>query len=232
MNYNLKVIRLDWDSKCFGYEVGKLVVDHQESFYPEALPVLTKGFRLVYVFSKQALAMKFKNLYLADKRMIMKRFTSRQTGDFINIGSYSGGMTEQLLNLAFESGKFSRFKTDKAFKNNEFFKLYSEWIRKSVNRTIADDLFVSGKVNEIQGFITIIIKGVVAQIDLIAVDRKYRGLGIGSALIKYAINQAQTLGCLKIKVITQYKNRTAIDLYEKNGFELTDMIYIYHYRNE
>jgi dTDP-4-amino-4,6-dideoxy-D-galactose acyltransferase len=224
--------RLDWDSECFGYEVGRLIIDNPENFNPEELPALTKGYSLVYIFSKEEITTRFKNFIAVDRKVLLKRETAHLAGDFINILSYRGSVTEQLLKLALQSGEFSRFKTDTSFRNNEFLKLYSVWIRNSVDRTIADDMFVFGEEDEIQGFISLANKGPVADIGLVAVDSAYRGLGIGTTLVRYAIDQAYSSGCSEIKVVTQFENKAAMSLYEKNGFTISDLTYIYHYRNK
>jgi|WetSurSiteA1Bulk_404760.scaffolds.fasta_scaffold18869_2 dTDP-4-amino-4,6-dideoxy-D-galactose acyltransferase len=223
--------RLDWDSECFGYEVGRLIIDNPENFNSEELPVLTKGYSLVYIFSKEEITARFNNLIAVDRKVLLKRETSHLADDFINIRSYRGSMTEQLLKLSLQSGEFSRFKTDTSFRNNEFLKLYSVWIRNSVDRTIADDMFVFGEEDEIQGFISLANKGPVADIGLVAVDSAYRGQGIGTSLVRYAIDQAYSSGCPEIKVVTQFENKAAMSLYEKNGFTISDLTYIYHYRN-
>lgn len=224
--------RLDWNSECFGYEVGRMEVDHPEDFSPGELPAITKGFKLVYIFSKDEVSARYDNFILADRKVLLKRETHMLTDDFSDIRSYQENVTEQLLKLAFQSGEFSRFKTDKAFRNNEFQKLYSEWIKNSVDRTIADDLFIFGEVNDIQGFITLSKKGTVADIGMVAVDSAYRGRGIGSVLVRYAVDRAYKMGYHEIQVVTQYENRAAMAIYEKNGFSLSDLTYIYHYRNE
>lgn len=223
--------RLDWDSKFFGYEVGKLEIKDPSSFNPYNLPDLTCKFKLVYLFSKEKLNDNV-NLVPVDIKTVLTRQTEHYPEDFSFIRSYKGSVTEQLINLALQSGEYSRFNTDSAFKNGEFAKLYIEWIKNSVNHRLATDVFVYDEINEIQGFITLGFKNNSGDIGLIAVDSKCRGKGIGSMLVRYVINKAYSLGYKEIKVTTQFENKSALALYTRNGFKISDLTWIYHFRNK
>ena len=59
-----------------------------------------------------------------------------------------------LYELAFESGKYSRFKLDKNFSEIDFRKLYKKWVDNSLNLEIADEVLVYKISDIIQGFIT------------------------------------------------------------------------------
>jgi streptothricin acetyltransferase len=59
-----------------------------------------------------------------------------------------------------------------------------------------------------------------AYIDDIAVDAKYRGQGIGRALIERAIEWAKAKGFPGLMLETQNNNVAACKLYERCGFEL------------
>lgn len=226
------VRELEWDTNCFGYSVGELIIKSPLNFMPDELSNLSKDFRLIYIFSKNEIQLLSDNLVLADKKVVLSRQTESIPDNFNEIKSYHGRLTKKLLELSFQSGKYSRFRKDKFFINNEFKKLYTEWIENSLNRKIARDLFIHKSTNDINGFITLAIKGNLAEIGLIAVDPKYRGHGIGSGLIKYTVNSAFTLGYKAIQVVTQLDNKAALSLYHKNGFELTDLTYVYHYWNK
>ncbi len=48
---------------------------------------------------------------------------------------------QNLYNLAFESGKYSRFKLDTTIDESYFIKLYQLWIDNSINKSFADKCF-------------------------------------------------------------------------------------------
>jgi dTDP-4-amino-4,6-dideoxy-D-galactose acyltransferase len=225
------ITKLEWDSKCFGYPVGKLIIEETHNFDLDEIAKLSQGFKLLYVCSKNEIPIESRNFFLTDKKILLKRETELMVCDYVRIKSYQGNVSDQLLELTYQSGAYSRFNTDRFFINNEFRKLYSEWIKNSVSRSIASDVYVYTEMDEIQGFITLAVKEKIAEIGLIAVDAKCRGHGIGSVLIKYTINNAFAFGCSEIQVVTQRDNKAALALYYKNDFVISDLTYIYHYWN-
>ncbi len=54
----------------------------------------------------------------------------------------------------------------------------------------------------------------------IAVLAKYRGQGIGQALLHVALNKAKEIGLTRIELTVREKNELAISLYKKFGFEI------------
>jgi ribosomal protein S18 acetylase RimI-like enzyme len=57
-----------------------------------------------------------------------------------------------------------------------------------------------------------------ANIEDLYVNPAARRLGVGSALISFAFEQAKSRGCLQISVDTNERNAKALGLYEKLGF--------------
>jgi ribosomal protein S18 acetylase RimI-like enzyme len=55
----------------------------------------------------------------------------------------------------------------------------------------------------------------------IAVDRDYRGQGVGKALMSALIQQAKRQGIRAIDLVTDLFNEPALRLYRANGFEET-----------
>ena len=59
------------------------------------------------------------------------------------------------------------------------------------------------------------------QIEAVRVDRSLQGLGIGQAMMRWAIEQARDRGCHMVQLTTN-KSRTEVrNFYEKLGFEAT-----------
>ena len=132
--------------------------------------------------------------------------------------------------LALESGKYSRFKTDPNFQQNEFERLYLKWIAVSLENSLDIPVYITSE--ELMGFTTLQKKNnELADISLVAVDPSAQGKGIGHILIQHTIHKASELGFAKIQVVTQADNEAACHLYKKNNFLLTEHTYIYHYWN-
>ena len=71
-----------------------------------------------------------------------------------------------------------------------------------------------------------IIRSVIAGFDghrgwlySLAVHPSYRRKGIGTSLVRKALNELERLSCLKVNLQINDDNKTVIDFYEKNGFE-------------
>ena len=139
-------------------------------------------------------------------------------------------VSRQLLSLAFESGTYSRFRTDTHFTHREFEKLYTQWIEQSVKRVRAFEVFVYRENHaNIQGFVTLEEKNEIGNIGLIAVHENSRGNAIGTKLVYSAIAEFFKRGIHMIAVITQKQNINACHFYEKLGFAIMSTQNVYHF---
>ena len=139
---------------------------------------------------------------------------------------------EELLDLAFLSGNLSRFKVDSNFSNNEFEKLYKEWVNNSINKKIAFKTFVKTVQKKVVGFITLGEKDAdTAKIGLIAVNEMFQGKRIASKLIKSCEIISKQNKYAGLEVSTQFSNNQAMAFYKKNDFEINKITYIYHLWN-
>jgi GNAT superfamily N-acetyltransferase len=61
----------------------------------------------------------------------------------------------------------------------------------------------------------------VAQIEAVAISRAARGQGIGTAMMRFAIDEARRLGCIRAQLTSQKRRTRAHSFYERLGFERT-----------
>lgn len=134
----------------------------------------------------------------------------------------------KLKELTLQSGIYSRFKIDANFQNHEFEDLYSEWIEKSVSKEIADEVLVYKDKGEIKGFVTIRVRNKIGTIGLIAVDENERGKSIGKKLMNAAMHFSWMKGALVVEVATQKANEGACRFYGSIGFEVKNIVNVYH----
>ena len=134
----------------------------------------------------------------------------------------------KLIDLALQSGIYSRFKTDLNFNSNEFEKLYTEWIVKSVKRKIADVVFVSYNGYDETGFVTAETKNNRGIIGLIAVDGAERGKSIGKKLMDVTLDYFYGKNIEIVEVATQKANVGACRFYKAIGFEIKNIVNVYH----
>lgn len=224
----MKIKHLEWDSDFFELSVGSIHIEDEDDFLKEEL----NKYDLVYIFSQNENL----NFKLTDRKVTYKLrgLQKKETPNFIEIDYYCHNETayEELLNLALQSGEYSRFKIDSAFNNNDFVRLYTEWINNSINKTLASHIIIKKQDKKIVGFATLSKKNeTLADIGLVAVDENYRGQGIAKELILKTISVAKSIGYDDMQVVTQLDNIPANILYKKFGFKEDSIINIYHYWN-
>ena len=219
-----KVESLSWDTRFFGFPVGKISVESNSSL--SEIKKSIDGFEVCYVFSADPLENDAK--IFQDEKVIFQICINEAksiTKNPIVFGFQED--FERLVPLALASGEFSRFRLDPKF---AFFfeRLYTEWLAKSLKRVIADEVLVCQKENRDAGFITVKRNTDNVEIGLIAIDKDFRGQGIGSSLINAAFNYTYFEGLRHLMVATQRRNKGAINFYKKNGFTEVGSIFVYH----
>lgn len=201
--------------------MGKCLADEawsESEFLEEA-----KSFKLVYLFSDEALDFRSSQIFPVDLRLTFFKNLKRLNTNTSEIYLYSGALTESLLNLALESGVYSRFHTDPRFVNSEFEKLYQLWIEKGLAQ---HEVLIA---KDHAGFVSFNLSEHNAQIGLIAVQKDQRGKGLGRNLILMAENFAIQKGAQTMTIGTQAANLPASALYRSLGYQLVQQQFIYHY---
>lgn len=226
----MEIIQLKWDTDFFGYKVGKLLLN--DNNLDENL-LINNDFKLIYLFCNEPLSedlVKKHNLFLSDEKIDLITNVSNLTfNKFENENLFELTiLDDNLLDLTFQSGHFSRFKIDSNFKNNEFETLYTAWIEQSISHKNADKVIGFSINNKVVGFITFVLKNNMFDIGLIAVNEQHRSLKIGKQLLAYVFNYSVSKNVEFVTVTTQNKNQGALNFYLKNGFSINKTTYIYH----
>lgn len=120
---------------------------------------------------------------------------------------------------------FSRFHLDPLIPNEKANALKSAWAENFFNKSRGDALIVAETKNSsIAGFLLLLKGKEKWVIDIIAVDSKYRNLGVAKQLISYANKKFSLLN-----VGTQASNLISLRLYESLGFKIISSEYVLHY---
>lgn len=224
---------LAWDSDFFKKKIFRVEIKKEEEISKLSELFNSVSFDLMYVFSTIELNLNFTfNFFLADKKIIFYKKISPnsdrvQIPEIISVSKTSN----QLYELAFLSGAFSRFKLDPIL-SDKFEQLYMLWLEKSLSKEIASEVFVYNDGNNEIGFITIKKVENLAIIGLLAVDTLYAGKNIGTSLMRTVENWCINNGVNEIEVATQIDNINACNFYRKNGYITKQIDYIYHYYSE
>lgn len=223
----------EWDSSFFNKKIGKIIVDglsgEMESFVSDWIK---EGYELVYVFSQQILDEEICKKYggiLVDSKILYECEVPLVAQNIPHLERYSGE-PDVLFTLAYQSGSFSRFKCDTHFSENDFQRLYAEWVIKSLSGEMASVIFVSFKEGRPVGFVTVKKEDKhLARIGLIATDKDYRKCGIGKSLLATVFHYCRQENITFLEVATQDKNDIAKKFYEKQGMRIKEITNIYHF---
>jgi ribosomal protein S18 acetylase RimI-like enzyme len=230
---------LGWDSNFFGFKVARIIPDtlDGESLAKILSQMKNDGIRLAYwptdpSHKNTQDAAKYLGGFLADKKLTYETDLGRRIKKPTNyvIRNYNNPEPNaQLIRLAIQSGEYSRFKNDPSVGLGMFTELYTQWMRNSTNRKIADAVLVVLEADLLTGFVTVKKESDIGSIGLIAVDEKRRGNGIGTALVQAAHDWFASCGCKIAKVTTQENNKAARSLYEGFGYVLQRVQAIHHF---
>lgn len=223
---------LPWDTGFFGLTIGAV---RPGTFDPAVFEAERGAYDLVYLFENTGDP---RNALIeaccgkpADTKISYRKIAEHVSEFPEGIESFTGHEPDEtLLSLALQSGTYSRFHTDPRFPAGAYERLYTEWIRRSVDRTMACDVLICREADgPVLGFVSLEIKDEAMWVGLIAVDASARGKGIGTRLLQAAERYAHQRNFLYLKVATQSANREACRLYEKCGFTAESAVHIYHY---
>ncbi len=232
MNYE----KLNWDSEFFQFNVCRLMSAIQEPAQLEEIDsLMTKNdYKLAYYssldpFNLKLLENEALDVKLVDKKTTYAKRINPQLEMDPAITLYPDRVPEQkLLDLAIQSGIYSRYHVDKNIPSEKFEEMYCVWMVKSTQKMMAKHVLVQRNNDDIVGFVTLAEKGERANIGLIAVDPLHRQQGIGKTLLTTAESWFATAGYASINVITQGDNIPACKLYESCGYSVESVEYFYH----
>ncbi len=243
-NANRGFRRLEWDTNCFGFEVA--ISDWRRIGEPariESLGELRRtGVVLAYVIvdpgdqAGVALA-SCHGLRLVDHKLIYRCDLSANR-TYSEIDASNGAVrpfegmvpTADMIDLAIEAGKFSRFKLDPLIPSDCFRRLYRTWIERSVSREIADQVFVSvDSAGAIRGMATVALSPGMGTIGLIAIAPAAQGQGLGRELIAAVHAYCKYHNRHAITAATQQANLPACQFYKQAGYIPVERSLTYHW---
>lgn len=229
---------LEWDTKFFGYKIGKITGNNitVEDLKDIINNMKYENYKLVYWFVQpndktSIYSAKNENIFLADEKITYRKVIEQYKNYLFhqNIKSYELPLpNDKLISLSLQSGIFSRFRIDPNFKHDEYKRLYTAWIENSVKKLIAKYVLIYFDNNTELGMITLDEKNNYGEIGLLAVDERSRGKSIGKYMIEAAKYKVNQWGKSEIRVVTQRDNKVACKFYENCLFEIYNVEYVYH----
>lgn len=238
---NFECIPLRWDSDYFGLSCGKVIlsgaVDEGEQ---EEICSFCRNFDFVTIANLHN--NKANNLwlgtgtkaFLADINIQFIRQTQAAEADAdsrITISNNYEGC-QKILDIAAESFSYSRFFNDPKLHREQAANIYKHWTGEAFNRE--DKYFTLYCKEKLPlAYVLFNLNGEenYSCIELIAVDKRQLGQGIGKALIRATQSYLAEQGILSLRVGTQADNRAAIAFYISCGFKYSYVSAVYHLWN-
>lgn len=231
-----------WDSKMFGYLVADILLPTHLAALRDILTSLRFArYRLAYFMcpandQDQNTAAIEAGGFLADVRCVLAmdpqltiRSNAATTPQSYTIAT-AHRLSPDLVRLALASGTHSRFRTDTHFEKQVYVDMYTEWIRLSIAGENGQVVWTVRSGSKHVGLITYEpTHNGNGKIGLLAVDTKYRRMGIAQSLLNTVLAYQLSRGTGIITVTTQRQNTSAIQLYLKYGFQIDQETNVYHF---
>lgn len=231
---------LSWDTEVLGINVAKII---PERMTPELLQKVLSDLKqqqvqLVYWASEsqdpvsQRAALESHGVMADYKTTYLIKLSHLKTQPEADpeVVPYSSSEPDNdLINLAYESGLYSRFKIDPRISDDQFKKVYRLWITNSVRKQIAQEVLVIKRNQRIVAMLTLGEKNQRGDIGLLAVDPNYRGQKLGSKLVYAAQAWCIKQGYAHGQVVTQQLNLPAAALYEKCDYSIEKVENFFHF---
>jgi dTDP-4-amino-4,6-dideoxy-D-galactose acyltransferase len=225
----MEIKTLAWDSEFFEKKIGEVSLKNGQTVSPDL------SFDVLYVKNDVDFTLDIEGFtegFYEAKVVFSKSLAPRET-DASNVVKDTDFdfLAQDIYELAFESGKFSRFSLDRHFGDGLFQKLYKAWIDNSLNRKLADAVLLYVENDLVWGFVTYRKHSNYAHIGLIAADPRFQGKGIGTMLLAKAEQLLFEEGIRELRIPTQLANIAACSFYTKNGYTISETTHLKHYWN-
>ena len=231
---------LDWDSKHFNKKIAqvKKPILYLDDFKNVDHWSINNNIDCLYYLKDLSNSTKSdieesNNFSLVDTRVefnlkIENLSTEHEFGREIQVRAIGNQIKSELLAISDKNIINTRFYNDKNFESNLVKKMYQIWITKSCTDPSTTVVIAEYK-NRIVGFITFSngFEGV-STIGLVAIDKDYQRLGIGSNILNECIKLCIERERTTLTVATQLNNHPAVKFYERFGFEIVKESNWYH----
>ena len=233
---NFECIPLKWDTDYFGIQSARVnLTDIVDEVEQNQIFEFMKGFEFVTILNMNNASENNywvgnrTNAFLADMNIQFVKVLENKPS-FQDENTYvlnHQGRSDEIIDLSRCAFKYSRFFNDPKLPQVQAKNIYLYWTECAFNRD--DKYFVVAKREEhVAGYILFSIHEHNSVIELIAVDKKYQGQGVGTSLIYKMESFVMDKGIKKIKVGTQVDNISAIGFYHAVGFQYVNCGSVYH----
>ncbi len=228
-----ETVRLDsFATGVLGYPVYELVSAEEWPLLQErALKRPLLAYAFVAAGDKEKLAWLLKRGWqLVDTNVQMEKTTSRlyQSQPVGTMFRWARPPDEdRVAGIARNSFAGSRWHRDSKISNELADKIKEEWARNYWRGSRGQYMVVAEEEGYVVGFNQLIKRedGALV-IDLIAVDERYRGKGVASGMIAFAVASCGPM--TRVVVGTQLTNTASLKMYQRSGFLIVGATHVFH----
>ena len=222
--------------KVYRLKVERDLIETQDSLIRDLSETLRQG--KVFCYSKVGTAdlsgigflesLRF-NLIEANVTLKKKIGTPVGAAQEVNVRFAQDQDREGVRTMGAHNFTYSRFHMDPLIPRDLANEVKACWAENFFLKKRGDNMVVAIKDSSPAGFLQLLYSGKDLVIDLIAVEEKFRRMGIARAMIHFA--ETALRGFEEIAVGTQIANVPSIRLYEKLGFTVASSAYTFHYHH-
>jgi ribosomal protein S18 acetylase RimI-like enzyme len=147
------------------------------------------------------------------------------------VEDYRPADAAEVLDIAGSCFRYSRFHLDPQFPLEIAHRVKREWIANYVHGRRGERLLVARLEGSAVGFLAVLGGAeegrTIKIIDLVGVATQTQGRGVGTALVRFFVEQYQD-SCDRLLVGTQVANTPSLRLYERMGFRVSQSAYVLH----
>jgi ribosomal protein S18 acetylase RimI-like enzyme len=244
MNNSVRFV--DWESRFFGFPVGRieLPAEFSEQELNEVIQEAERKYRLIEIIFRgngaDTLQTGEVSCVCYDRHYLLKKPVPNNVPQLDpHIKVYSSGLcSRQLERLAVQSESLIRIKRDPEL-SPYYERLFLTWINRSVSGVLADSIWTWKEDGKHIGLVT--IRKIVSanqtygepkfegRIGMLAVEGEFRGRSIGKQMFTACDFWCSSLDIPTVSLIIQKENKQTISICEKIGYEKANEVTIYHY---
>jgi GNAT superfamily N-acetyltransferase len=232
---------LDWDSEHFGFPIARVNGETLDRERAEAVDdwCLDQGIRCLYLLTgagdaESARVASERGYRVVDQRVTIRHSLDPPARDPLldgwRIRDATADDLETLCELAARSHHDTRFYFDGRFPAERCDDLYREWVRRGF-RDESRQIRVPELDGAIAGYQVIgpPAPGGERVLDLLAIDDRQRGKGVGRMLLSDSVAWLGSRGAEAVVTVLQARNVASTRLHEQVGF-LTEKVETWHHR--
>ena len=239
-------VLLPWDSEFFGIRIARASCDRLD---PRTLGELERwcvrnGIECLYFLADPDVPGSLElaedsGFRITDIRVLLQHVVGRfpdgppgeRDGEY-SLRAFRPGDEAPLLEIAGRIHQITRFWRDPGFPDDRCAELYTRWLERDIAGR-ADHVVVCESDGSPVGYVTCLLDeddgGPKGTVSLLGVHEEHRKRGMGSMLLRTAVEWFAGRGADRIGVVTQGTNISSLRVYQQAGF-LIDSVMIWFHR--